>query len=95
MLYACEPECHVAHHPALLAIISKPIKDGIIPKNATDSQMRRRISVLKSRARTRQTKPRKDVVAKAPAPPRRALPKIRQRAMTSQYFQREDEDSDI
>jgi hypothetical protein len=49
----------------------------------------------KSRTRTRQTKVRKDVVVKAPTTPRRALPKRGKKVMTSQYFQHEDEDSDV
>jgi xeroderma pigmentosum group C-complementing protein len=49
----------------------------------------------KSRTKTRQTNPRKDIVAKALPTPRRALPKRGNTAMTSQYFQREDEDSDV
>jgi xeroderma pigmentosum group C-complementing protein len=49
----------------------------------------------KSRTRTRQTKSRKDIVAKAPATPRRTLAKRGKKAMTSQYFQREDEDNDV
>lgn len=49
----------------------------------------------KSGTRTRQTKFRKDVVAKAPATSHRAQPKRGKKAMTSQYFQREDEDSDV
>jgi len=49
----------------------------------------------KSRTKTRQTKFRKDVGAKAPATSRRGRPKRGKMAMTSQYFQREDEDSDV
>jgi xeroderma pigmentosum group C-complementing protein len=49
----------------------------------------------KSRTRTRPTHSRKDVLVKAPATQRRALPKRGMKAMTSQYFQREDEESDV
>jgi xeroderma pigmentosum group C-complementing protein len=44
---------------------------------------------------TPKSRTRKDIVAKALPTPRRALPKRGNTAMTSQYFQREDEDSDV
>ena len=48
---------------------------------------------LRRETRTRQSNPTKVSVAKAPAIPRRSLPK-RRKAITSQYFQTEDEDSE-
>jgi xeroderma pigmentosum group C-complementing protein len=48
-----------------------------------------------SRTRTRQTMSNKDAVAKAPATPGRALRRRGKKAMTSQYFRRKHEDTEV